>query len=71
MKNTVTPETEWKSIAVIVNAAKVSKTVTLDSDNEEWTVIANGNKAGLETLGTLSGKNITVAPISAMILVQE
>jgi len=71
LENTVTPETEWKSIAVIVNAAKAAKTVTLDSDNDRWTVIANGNKAGLEKLGTLSGKNITIPPISAMILVQE
>ena len=71
LENTVTPETEWKSIAVIVNAAKAAKTVTLDSDNDRWTVIADGNKAGLEALGTLSGKNITIPPISAMILVQE
>ena len=71
LENTVSPDKEWKSIAVIVNAAKTEKTVTLDSDNEKWLVIANAKKAGLETLGTVNGKTVTIPPISAMILVQQ
>ena len=71
LENTVTPETEWKSVAVIANAGNTEQTVELISENTKWKVIADGKKAGLETLGIVSGNSVTVPPLSAMILVQK
>ncbi len=71
LENTVTPETEWKSVAVIANAGNTEQTVELISENTKWKVIADGKKAGLETLGIVNGNIVTVPPLSAMILVQK
>ena len=71
LENTVTPEKEWKSVAVIANANDTEQTVELISKNTKWKVIADGKKAGLETLGIVSGNSVTVPPLSAMILVQK
>ena len=71
LENTVTPDKEWKSIAVMANANDTEQTVELDTDNEKWLIIADGKKAGLETLGINVGKTVTIPPISAMILAQK
>ena len=71
LENTVAPEKEWKSIAVIANASDTEQTVELDTDNQKWIIIADDKKAGLETLGILSGKTVTVPPVSAMVLAQK
>ena len=71
LENTVTPEKEWKSVAVIANANDTEQTVELIAKNTKWKVIADGKKAGLETLGIVSGNSVTVPPLSAMILVQK
>ena len=71
LENTITPDKEWKSIAVIANANDTEQTVELDTDNEKWLIIADGKKAGLETLGINVGKTVTIPPISAMILAQK
>ena len=71
LENTVTPEREWKSVAVIVNASDTEQTVELISENTKWKVIADDKKAGLETLSIVSGNTVTVPAISAMILAQK
>ncbi len=59
---------EWSKVLVIMNnSKKESKTVTLPTGI--WTVVANADKAGLESLGTASG-SYTAPAHSGAILVQ-
>ncbi len=57
------------SLCVIYNSNKAQTTVTIPEG--EWNVYIKGNKAGTEILETVSGGQITVEPISAMVLVKE
>ena len=59
---------EWsKALVIMNNSKKDSKTVTLPSGT--WTVVANAEKAGLDSLGTATG-SYTVPAQSGAILVQ-
>ncbi len=59
---------EWSKVLVIMNNSKTeSKTVTLPSGT--WTVVADADKAGLESLGTATG-SYTAPKHSGAILVQ-
>lgn len=64
---------EWGTVAVLVNNARYSQTITLKTNGSampsNWIVVANGDKAGLEKLGTMSGSSISVPARSAMVLV--
>ncbi len=63
---------EWGTVAVLTNNNSTSKTVTLKSQTtlpSSWVVVANGDSAGLESLGTISGSSITIPPMTAMVLV--
>ncbi len=64
---------EWGTVAVLVNNATVSKTLSLKMNGgtmpSEWVIVANGDKAGLENLGTISGSSVSVPPRSALVLV--
>ncbi len=76
LENSLTASTEWSQVAVLVNATKQPAKVTLpDNDGKstvsEWVIIANKLEAGLSSLGTVSGKEITVPAQSAMILVDK
>lgn len=76
LENTLTPDTEWKYIAVAVNANDTSATaVLLPKDGKalpkQWTVIADKSEAGVTDLGTVTGTEITLPPRSAMILVDK
>lgn len=55
-------------IFVIFNANPAETTVTLPEGN--WNVCINGETAGTETIETINGTAV-VAPISAMVLVQD
>jgi pullulanase len=57
-----------KSIFLVFNANSAEQTVTLPEGS--WNVYINGEKAGTEILETVSG-TVAVAPISALVLVQE
>ena len=60
---------EWGNLCVIVNSGSSSRTVNLNSSG--WIVVANGTKAGLSSLGTVSGNSYTVAANSSVILVSS
>ena len=64
---------EWGTVAVIVNNARYYQTVTLQTNGgttpSNWVVVANGDKAGLESLGTMSGSSISVPARTALVLV--
>ena len=57
-----------KGIYLLFNANATEQTVTLPEGS--WNVYINGEKAGTEILEAVSG-SVSVAPISALVLVQE
>ena len=62
-------------IIVIFNANTTSKTVDLTNSSYgvaqgTWNVCVNDQKAGIETISTITDGQVTVAPISAMVLVK-
>lgn len=64
---------EWGTVAVLVNNASYAQTLSLKMNGgtmpSNWVIVANGDKAGLEQLGTVSGSSISVPARSAMVLV--
>ncbi len=58
-----------EGIFVIFNANKNATEVTLPEGN--WNVYIDDAKAGTEAIGTVPGEKVSVAPISAMVLVKE
>lgn len=64
---------EWGTVAVLVNNSTSAKTLTLQVNGgtlpSSWAVVANGDKAGLEKLSTVSGSSISVPARTAMVLV--
>ena len=56
-------------IFAVFNPNKEETVVTLPEGN--WNVYINGEKAGTEVLETITEGKVTVAPISAMVLVQD
>ncbi|MEF2919850.1 MAG: type I pullulanase [Acutalibacteraceae bacterium] len=66
---------EWGTVAVLVNNNRTSKTLSLKMNGgtlpNSWVVVANGDKAGLESLGTVNGSTVTVPARSALILVDK
>lgn len=72
LNKTANASKEWGTVAVLTNNTTSAKTVTLgcqDTMPSSWVVVANGDKAGLEKLGTVSGSSISVPARSAMVLV--
>ncbi len=66
-------DNEWGTMAVLVNNSSSSKTLTLKMNGgtmpSSWVVVANGDQAGLEKLGTVSGSSVAVPARSALVLV--
>lgn len=64
--------TGWEWVAVLHNAGSSAQSVTLGGATTlptSWTVIANGNNAGLTSLGTKSGSTISIPARTSYILV--
>lgn len=62
-------------IVVIFNATNSEQTVNLYADGRnvpqgDWKVCVDDKQAGIDVLSTVTDGNVTVAPISAMVLVQ-
>ena len=60
---------EWDKIAVLINNATSENTVNL-TDSNNWVIIADGTKAGLEKINE-SGPEITVPGKSVMVAVPK
>jgi pullulanase len=58
-----------KSICIVFNANNTSKPVTVPDGS--WNIYVKGDQAGTEIIETIQGGNITVDPISALVLVKE
>ncbi|WP_315080089.1 type I pullulanase [uncultured Clostridium sp.] len=57
---------EWGNIAVIFNSNKESIEVTLPEDN--WTIVVNKDKAGIESLGKIEGNKVTIPGNTSYVL---
>jgi len=60
---------EWDSITVLMNANDTEVTYTLDKSG--WVVVVNGEKAGTDKISDISGKKVTIAAHSLMVLVDS
>lgn len=60
----------WKNIVVIYNSNNAAKEVSLPS-SASWNVVVDDQAAGVETLRTITGAQVTVAPLSMMVLYDE
>ncbi len=58
-----------KSICIVFNANNASIPVTVPAGS--WNVYVRGDQAGKEIIETIEGGSITIAPISALVLVKE
>lgn len=58
-----------EAICVILNANRNAVTVKIPDGN--WNVYVKGKQAGTEIIETISGGNVQVEPISALVLVKE
>lgn len=56
----------WSDIAVVVNAGKEDTEVTLPKSN--WTVVADGEKAGIDSITTISDSKVIVPAGTSMVL---
>lgn len=76
LENTLTSGKEWSHIAVLFNANDKEETVALTPYQgkklpAEWTIIADKYEAGVNSLGSIKGTEITIPPCSAMVLVDK
>lgn len=60
---------EWGNVCVLVNSGTQAYSIPLNGSG--WTIVANDKKAGLKSLGTVSGNSYSVPARSAAILVQS
>ena len=72
---TANASNEWGTVAVLTNNSGNAQTLSLQmlggSLPSSWVVVANGDKAGVEKLGIMSGSNISVPARTALVLVDE
>ena len=59
----------WKKIAVIFNANTTETKVTLPSN--DWVVVVDQNKAGVDALATVEGNVVTVPAQASYVLVDK
>ena len=57
----------WENIAVVFNANEEDVEVTLPTD--DWTVVVDGAKAGVEELAKITGNKVTVPAGTSYVLV--
>jgi pullulanase len=62
-------EDEWDSIKVLMNANDTEVTYTLEKSG--WVVVVDKNQAGVKKISEVSGKTVTIAAHSLMVLVDS
>jgi type I pullulanase len=72
---TNTVEGEWNKLGIIYNSSPSESTITFkDTDvtaDTQWVIVADGDTAGLESLGEITGNTITVPARTAYVLVDK
>ena len=74
LENKIDTENQWDKVICILNADTENDVeVQFEGENlpEDWVVIANADKAGVEKLDEITGTSVTVSKTSAMILVDK
>lgn len=76
LENSLTKDKQWAYAAVVFNASGTEKEVTLSQSGntalpKKWEIIADKTQAGLKGLGEIEGNKVTVAPKSALIMVDK
>lgn len=74
LENKIDTENQWDKVICILNADTENDVeVQFEGENlpEDWVVIANADKAGVEKLAEVKGTSVTVSKTSAMILVDK
>ncbi|MGN0517244.1 MAG: type I pullulanase [Acutalibacteraceae bacterium] len=73
LKNKSDEKCDWNTMAIIFNSSNERKTVTITGKKlpESWEIIADGKRAGLESLGTVDGLTVGIEPHSALIMVDK
>lgn len=70
--NAEAEESDWQWMAVVLNSSAETQEVNLESQTElpnQWTILANKDVAGVDSLGVIDGNTLTIEPRSALILV--
>ena len=57
----------WNKIAVMFNSS--DKAVEVQLPSEDWTIVVDGNKAGVEKLEKVEGSKVTLPAKSSYVLV--
>ncbi len=60
---------KWDTITVLMNANETEVTATLEKSG--WVVVVDSNKAGTKKINDISGKTVTIAAHSLMVLVDS
>ncbi len=60
---------EWGKVCVLVNSG--TQEYKIDLDGSGWTIVADGDKAGLKNLGNVPGNSYSVPAHSSAVLVQS
>ena len=71
---TGTKADEWDTMAVLNNDSDVAKEITIPVQTRaatDWVVIANGESAGVTSLGEVSGSVVNVPAYTTMLLVDR
>lgn len=70
---TNTTEGEWSTMAVLNNDTADDKEIAIPASREaaDWVIIANGESAGLVSLGEVSGSTVNVPAYTTMLLVDK
>lgn len=74
MENKLKADSQWDKVVCIYNADdEEAIEVQLEGENlpEEWVIVVNGEVAGVEKLGEVTGTKVTVPKTSAMVLVDK
>lgn len=65
---------EWSMMTIAVNNSKEAVKIELKSHNElpkAWVVLADEDKSGLKELRRIDGNNITIPPMSSLVMVDD
>lgn len=56
----------WKNIFVAYNANNFDANITIPA--AEWKVVVKADKSGVETIDTIMGNNLTISPLSTIVM---
>lgn len=74
LENTVTNATQWDAVTVLLNS-NTDKDVTVQLEgaaaNKDWVIVADGQSAGLTSLGEITDGKAVLPRSSAMVLVDK